>query len=204
MCRRAIVKGETGLRRVMIGTQTILVALGANLTSPAGPPRQTLEAALAALDAGGLRVCARSRWYRSPAFPPGSGPDFVNGAAVLQSPLAPEAVLAALHAVERDLGRERGRRWAPRACDIDFLAWGDAVRPDRPTITTWMNLAPREQRRRAPTTLLLPHPRLHERAFVLLPLAEVAPDWEHPILRRSVSELAAGLSAEAASGVGAL
>ena len=91
----------------------ILIALGANLPSAAGPPRATLEAALAALAARGIAVLARSPWYRTPAYPPGSGPEFVNGAAVLAGPSAPEAVLADLLAVERELGRSRGLR-SPR------------------------------------------------------------------------------------------
>lgn len=181
-----------------------LIALGANLTSPAGPPLTTLNAALAAIEARGLEVSARSRWYRSPAFPPGAGPEFVNGAAVLQSPLPPEAVLGTLHEVEQALGRVRGRRWAPRACDLDLLAWNDAVRPDRDTTIAWMRLAPEAQRTATPQALVLPHPRLHERGFVLLPLAEVAPDWRHPILRRTVAELAAALPPEATNGVTAI
>jgi 2-amino-4-hydroxy-6-hydroxymethyldihydropteridine diphosphokinase len=145
-------------------------------------------------------VAAQSGWYRTPAHPPGSGPDYVNGAAALAAPLAPAAVLAALHAVERGLGRSRGRRWEPRVCDLDLLASGDAVLPDAATVRAWMALPP-ERQRAAPGRLLLPHPRPHERGFVLAPLAEVAPDWVHPLVGRSVREMLAALPAGALNGI---
>ena len=179
----------------------ILIALGANLPSPAGPPRAALEAALDALPARGLRVTARSPWYRTPAFPAGAGPDFVNGAAVLESGLAPAAVLEALLATERALGRTRDRRWAPRACDLDLLAVDALVLPDAATVAEWIALAPGAQGRAAPEGLLLPHPRLQDRGFVLKPLADVAPGWVHPLLGRSVAGMLAALPAEALAGI---
>ncbi len=166
-----------------------LIALGANLPSSAGAPRATLEAALAALAARGIAVAARSRWYRTPAYPQGAGPDFINGAAALATDLTPAALLGVMHDVERALGRDRRRRWAPRACDLDLLASSDTVLPDRATVERWMALDPASQVARAPEGLVLPHPRLHERGFVLRPLADVAPDWIHPVLGKSVREM---------------
>ncbi len=177
-----------------------LIALGANLPSPAGPPRATLEAALDALEAEGVAVVGRSRWYRTPAFPPGAGPDFVNGAAALETDMAPQALLSALHRIERALGRDRRRRWAPRACDLDLLAWGAEVAPDAASVAGWIALDPAAQAERAPAGLVLPHPRLHERGFVLRPLADVAPDWVHPVLGRSVREMLAALAGGGARG----
>ena len=179
---------------------TLLIALGANLPSATTPPRETLEAALAALPAHGLTVTRRSRWYRTPAFPPGAGPDFVNGAAALAGPLRPEAALAALHAVEAELGRTRHRRWEARVCDLDLLAIDDLVRPDAATVRAWIDAPPGEAGC-APGELLLPHPRLHERAFVLRPLLDIAADWRHPLLGATVREMLAALPDEALAGI---
>lgn len=149
--------------------QQAAIALGANL----GDCRATLEGALAALDASpGVRLLARSRWYRSaPVGPP--QPDYLNGCALLAVALEPEALLERLLATERRYGRARGERWGPRSLDLDLLLMGD--------------------RRLSTPQLTLPHPRLQERAFVLVPLAEIAPTWIDPISGLSVAELAAAL-----------
>src|SRR5699024_8217942 len=123
--------------------EAALVALGANQPGESGSPRDSLNGALSLLaELPGIAVEAASRWYRSPAFPPGSGPEFVNGAAVLRTALGPEALLAALHEVEARLGRRRDLRWGPRVCDLDLLAMGEAVRPDAATVRRWMDMAP--------------------------------------------------------------
>lgn len=166
-----------------------LIALGANLPTERGTPRDTLEAAVIALGAEGLALAARSPWYATPAFPAGSGPDFVNGAVAVRAALAPERVLAVLHDVEARLGRERPHRWAPRVCDLDLIASDGAVLPDAETWRHWAGLPPERQQAEAPGALVLPHPRLQERGFVLRPLADIAPGWRHPVLGRTVREM---------------
>lgn len=177
----------------------VLIAVGGNLPKGESDLASTLSAALNMLnDVAGLKVLRQSRWYRTPAWPPGpdAGPDFLNGAALLESTLAPQKILAELHNIEASLGRTRRTRWEPRVCDLDLIACGDTVLPDESTVTHWMKTggAPGAA---APDALVLPHPRLHERAFVLVPICDIAPGWKHPILQRTVDALLADLPKDA-------
>jgi len=160
-----------------------------------------LRTALTSIQGGGLTLRNVSRLYQTPAVPEGSGPPYVNACAEFGGNLPVEAVLSRLHAIEDRFGRRRGRRWGRRTLDLDLLAAGSAVLPDRRGWLAWSRLPPSAQRRRAPDRLILPHPRLHERGFVLLPLADIAPDWRHPVLGRSVAEMLAALPKDATAGI---
>jgi 2-amino-4-hydroxy-6-hydroxymethyldihydropteridine diphosphokinase len=140
-----------------------------------------------------------SALYSTPCFPAGAGPDYVNAAALitLRRPVPADAVLQALHEVEARFGRQRTTRWAARTLDIDLLAMGSAVLPDLATQEAWRALPVSEQARRTPDRLILPHPRLQDRGFVLIPLADVAPDWRHPLLGLTVVEMVAALDPQA-------
>jgi 2-amino-4-hydroxy-6-hydroxymethyldihydropteridine diphosphokinase len=158
-----------------------LVAFGANLPFEGEPPAATLLRASKALAEEGLSVLAFSRLFATPCFPPGAGPDYVNAAVLDAGPEAdPTSILERLHRVEVHFGRIREQRWGMRTLDLDLLALGDSVLPDVTTQDAWRNLPPDAQRREAPDRLILPHPRLQDRPFVLVPLADVAPDWVHP------------------------
>jgi len=132
-----------------------LVALGGNL----GDVRATLDRAVAAFcDGAAVRLIARSSDYRTPPWGVADQPAFVNLAIAVETSLPPRALLARAQAVERALGRDRAkeRRWGPRPVDIDLIAYDDLAL--------------------AESDLMLPHPRLFERAFVLVPLVEIAPE----------------------------
>jgi len=134
--------------------QNVYIGLGSNLADPRAQVERALQA-LAALPQTTLR--RRSRLYRSEPWGRADQPEFVNAVAALQTELAPRELLDALLAIEREAGRERGAtRWGPRVLDLDILVYGDLL-IDEPG-------------------LHVPHPHLHERAFVLLPLAEIAPN----------------------------
>ena len=160
----------------------ILVALGANLpTARYGPPAEGLDAALAVLADGGIRPVARSRWYRSAPLPPASGPWFVNGVVRVETALPPVPLMERLLAVESAFGRRRGVAGASRPLDLDLLDYDGRV-VDRAG-------------GRAGPALILPHPRLAQRAFVLAPLVEVAPDWRHPVTGATAVSLLAAVAA---------
>jgi len=154
----------------------VLIGIGGNLASPwFGEPRDTLAAALVALEAEGIRVTTRSAWYRTEPVPRSDQPWFINAVASLATDLAAPDLLAVMQAVEGQFGRVRGERNAARVLDLDLLDHRGQVSET--------------------ASLILPHPRLHQRRFVLLPLAEIAPSWRHPVSGLTAEQLLSRLAA---------
>ncbi len=144
-----------------MGNGAVIVALGCNDKGVWADCREALEAALARFRSEGIDVVARSSWWRSQAWPDPSDPPFLNGVAIVSTALGPHALMATLGRIEEAFGRRRGAANAPRTLDLDLIAYG------------------REQG--DCDGLILPHPRAAERLFVMGPLAEIAPDWRHPV-----------------------
>jgi 2-amino-4-hydroxy-6-hydroxymethyldihydropteridine diphosphokinase len=154
----------------------ILLGLGANLPSATyGAPLATLAAAIDSLAAEGAVVERRSPWYRSAPVPAADQPWYVNGVIAVRTQWAPAELLELLHRTERRFGRERRARNEPRVLDLDLLDYDGRVERS--------------------ASMALPHPRLHERAFVLLPLRDVVPGWRHPVFGKGVEALIAELPA---------
>lgn len=171
------------------GRDRCFVALGSNIPAGGKSTREIVVSARSRLDDEGIEVIKSSRLYESPAFPPGTGDAYVNAVVEVAAESDATELLQRLHGIEKSFGRTRKSRWGARILDLDLLALGDAVLPDVDTYTTWRTLSLKDQRSRVPDGVILPHPRLQDRAFVLVPLAEIAPDWVHPVLGQSAEAL---------------
>ena len=151
--------------------EAIILAVGGNLAGDYPSLEALLEAALSAFLGAGLRVVRRSGWWCSAAWPDPGAPAYLNGVALVETDLSPRALLDQLLAIEASFGRRRTEANAPRTLDLDLIAYGRQVI--------------------AEPGLAVPHPRAHERLFVMGPLAEIAPDWTHPVLGETAATLAA-------------
>ncbi|WGU38722.1 2-amino-4-hydroxy-6-hydroxymethyldihydropteridine diphosphokinase [Phenylobacterium sp. NIBR 498073] len=151
--------------------EAAVVALGGNVAGDYGSSEALLEAALARFAEAGLPILRRSSWWRSAAWPDPSDQEYRNGVVLVEARLSPQALIRTLFMLENEFGRMRSVRNAPRTLDLDLIAHGRIVSDD-PELT-------------------LPHPRAHERLFVMGPLAQIAPEWRHPVLGRTAAELAA-------------
>lgn len=147
----------------------VIVALGANLPGDYPSCEALLDAAVASLAQEQIKVTAQSGWWRSAAWPDPSAPAFLNGVVIVRTDLTPRAVIERLHGVETAFGRRAGIRNAPRTLDLDLIAYGRRVIDEG--------------------GLVLPHPRAAQRAFVMGPLAQIAPQWRHPVLNRTAAQL---------------
>lgn len=147
-----------------------VIALGSNLRGDYGSSLELLETVVVRFPEFGFRLVQISPWWRSPAWPNPTEPAYLNAIALVETAYDPWEALAALLRLEQEFGRERISPNAPRTLDLDLIALGRAVLCEK--------------------DLILPHPRAHERGFVMGPLAQIAPQWRHPRLERSAMDLA--------------
>jgi len=149
----------------------VVIALGSSLAGGFATREALLEAALSRFAAAGLKPVKRSSWWRSASWPDPTLPDYINGLAIVETSLSAPLTMAALRRIEAEFGRRRSAANAPRTLDLDLIAHGRTVL-ETPELT-------------------LPHPRAAERLFVMGPLAEIAPEWRHPVLGETAAALAA-------------
>ena len=156
----------------------ILIALGSNLPHPIyGIPRQVCDRALSIMAASGFTIISRSRWYRSAPVPASEQPDFINGLVSIATVLDPPKLMGKLHQIENQFGRKRSFSQTARVLDLDLIAYDEKVLEE-------------------PAWPVLPHPRMVNRAFVLYPLLDIAPNWTHPKLGCDLNSLISELPGE--------
>lgn len=157
----------------------IIIGLGSNLTTEEYmTSREILEAAIILLDDKGVNVIEKSDYYETEPVPKSNQPWFVNSAIRVETNYNAEELLDVLHAVEKELGRVRKEKWEARIIDLDLLCYDDLVYPD--PIEWKKNRC--EELSKGP---IIPHARLHERDFVLIPMKDVAANWMHPIFKKN-------------------
>lgn len=159
----------------------ILIGIGANLLHPVyGEPLNSLKAAVDKLKETGLNVVRQSSWYRTEPVPVSDQPWFVNAVLEVSTDLSVPELLSHLHTIERDFGRVRDIRWEARVLDLDLLVYHDQVTLNQDQAAGGV----------------IPHPFMHQRGFVLVPLQEIQPDWRHPVLDKTAHQLLQDIGGE--------
>ncbi len=152
----------------------ILIALGSNMSGPWGTPRETLMRALIELNTVPLRLVKVSNFIESKPWGEVNQPNFINAVAKIETALSADALIRKLHAIEHQAGRRRAKRWGPRTLDLDIIDYKGEVR---------------NVQGNSIKELRLPHPAIADRDFVLLPIAEIAPRWRHPVSQQSAAAM---------------
>ena len=147
----------------------ILIALGSNLTGPWGTPEATVTRAMDELSRRNIRVLKSSQLLLTAPYGVINQPDFVNAVIAVATAMPPQSLMRVLHDIERSAGRKRLKRWGPRTLDLDLLDYQGRIL---------------EPQTRSIKPLVLPHPGIELRNFVLRPLREIAPRWKHPVSHR--------------------
>ncbi|MEZ8006053.1 MAG: 2-amino-4-hydroxy-6-hydroxymethyldihydropteridine diphosphokinase [Amylibacter sp.] len=175
-------------------SKKILLALGSNVSNDLQDSYDLVKKSISELCKKTIKKINISNFYQTPAFPIGAGPDFINCVISAYTELDSLALLEELHWIEAKFGRKRLKRWGQRTLDIDLLDYDFNIKPNITYVQEWLNMPLGQQLKQIPNQLILPHPRLQERAFVLIPMVDVAPDWMHPILGKTTLEMRDALS----------
>ena len=165
------------------------VAFGSNVFSKLGSPLETIHQAMEDIQTSEFELLFTSNLYETAAYPKDSGPDFINCCSVYRTKLNAFDTLLHLHKIEKSFGRIRNKRWGPRMIDLDLIYFDKLIYPNKEVVEEWMVLSKEKQMKSWPTEMILPHPRLQDRAFVLVPMSDIDPNWKHPILKNTVSEM---------------
>ena len=167
-----------------------VVVLGSNLSSEFGNSAETLKKCAGEMRSSpAIESLLESNWYISSSFLDKREPRYVNVGIQFSTNLEPIELLNFTSGLENKYGRKRQRRWGPRTCDIDILLCDQLILPNKLNFKKWLNLNLSDQIRLVPNELILPHPRLQERAFFLKPLNDLQPDWIHPFLKMNAKEM---------------
>ena len=177
------------LKSMYQNNHQFLIALGSNKNLGPLKPLDILKKAIAELKQSEISLVSLSRFFESPAYPEGKEPNFVNCAIKIQVKCSPQEILQKLHKTEKNFNRKRDIRWGARTLDLDLLAQDGQIFPNEKIFREWYNLPMVEQMKKSPNNLILPHPRIQDRAFVLLPLLDIDPNWIHPILRKTALQM---------------
>ena len=163
----------------------IIISLGSNVISRWGDSHTTILQALRELESRGVNILRRSRLYRTSPYGPVEQPVFINAAAAIRTSLPADALLSVVKKIEARAGRQTARKWGPRALDIDIIDYNRQI----------LNWSQRDTQffKCKRFSLILPHPRVETRAFVLQPLLDVAPHWHHPVSGLHAAQLLARL-----------
>ena len=166
-----------------------LIALGSNISLGRVQPVEIIKRAITELRETHVNLVSLSRFYESPAYPEGSGPNFINSVVKVEANYSPHGILQKLHEIEEKFERQRNSRWGVRTLDLDLIAMEGQVFPSNELFQYWFDLSLSEQKVKTPNELILPHPRIQDRVFVLSPLLDIEPNWIHPILNKTVAQL---------------
>ena len=167
-----------------------ILVLGSNLSSKFGNSTETLKKCVVEIRSYlAIESVLESNWYISSSFLDEREPRYVNVGIRLCTNLKPIELLNFTSVLENKFGRKRQKRWGPRTCDIDILLSDQLILPSKLSFKKWMNLNLSDQIKVVPNELILPHPRLQERAFFLKPLNDLQPDWVHPFLKMNAKEM---------------